>query len=408
MLTPDDDLFDLPSVPRVRKPSASSNSSAGAGRAAATDNTSKGTRKNKRSRWSDAAPDHASSQANSSSPANKIVPNASSPTKEDRAVSSRTRMDRSMSPPPKNGKRRGRPRKVVDDDDDDDDDEDEEMEPVRREESPKIPRKRPSNSAPKRSRSKQTSKARGASPEIRPVIKKSRAGASKVKKSKSTRLRSKPKEEVPVEEEEKEEEEYMEDRPPSPVGSASSLGDADSYRSNDSTPSGGGGNGSAGGATARGGRLTSRQRAMQGEKVELEYGKLNSPRHKKKSMKTDELTVDEERDLKRQHKARLRQMVNEKKSKAKRAATVDKVLRGVTSKRKKICAANEAAAAHAADRVINKGVPAGCVRFCSGPTGTIVSVPPGEQLPELLTTVSKAQYPRKCTRDPATGKRIYV
>ncbi len=157
----------------------------------------------------------------------------------------------------------------------------------------------------------------------------------------------------------------------------------------------------------KGVRLTSRQRAMQGEKIELE--RLESPKNKKKQASKDDWTPDEDSEIARQQRAHLRRMVAEKKNKEKRAATVDKVLRGVTSKRKKISAANEAVAARAGDRLLDRGVSKGHVRLCSGPSGSYVAVAPGESLPEGLDFGHvEVQYPRRCSIDPRTGKRVFT
>lgn len=158
-----------------------------------------------------------------------------------------------------------------------------------------------------------------------------------------------------------------------------------------------------------GSRLTMRQRALQGEKVELAYSRLESPKHKKKAPAVEDWTPDEEKELKKQQKARLRQMVHEKRNKEKRAATVDKVLRGVTSKRKKLTMANEVLAAKNGTRSTSSGVEQGFVRYLSGPGGAFVSVSNESALPlALCGGPRKAVYPRPCIRDPKTGKRIFT
>lgn len=153
-------------------------------------------------------------------------------------------------------------------------------------------------------------------------------------------------------------------------------------------------------------RLTSRQRAMQGESVELEFSKLDSPKSKKKKEPTEEWDHDEEMELKKQQKARLRQMIHEKRNKEKRAAMVDKVLRGVTSKRKKITMASEARAAKVGSRLIQNEVREGCIRFVSNVNGMSVSLPKDVNAPIHLEKSVKAVYPPACKRDPKTGKRI--
>lgn len=152
-------------------------------------------------------------------------------------------------------------------------------------------------------------------------------------------------------------------------------------------------------------RLTSRQRALQGEDIQLEYSKLESPKAKKKSDPTQEWE-DEEMELKKQQKARLRQMVHEKRNKEKRAAMVDKVLRGVTSKRKKFTMASEARAAQVGTRLTSNEMREGCLRFVSNHEGISVSLPKDVEVPRYLGNSIKAAYPPACKRDPKTGKRI--
>lgn len=163
-------------------------------------------------------------------------------------------------------------------------------------------------------------------------------------------------------------------------------------------------------------RLTSRQRAMQGEAVELEFTKLDSPKSKKKGL-TEEFDNDEENELKKQQKARLRQMIHEKRNKEKRAAMVDRVLRGVTSKRKKTTMASEAHAAQVGSRLSQNEAREGCLRILSSAEGSTVSLPKDVEEDSAymdsdevwyLQQASKAKYPPKCKRDPKTGKRIFA
>lgn len=154
-------------------------------------------------------------------------------------------------------------------------------------------------------------------------------------------------------------------------------------------------------------RLTSRQRALQGEAVELEYTKLESPKVKKKQL-NEEYDQDDEMELKKQQKARLRQMISEKRNKEKRAAMVDRVLRGVTSKRKKTTMASEAHVAEVGTRLTTNEAREGCLRFTSNREGTTVSLPEDATAPIHLLVSGKAQYPPACTRDPKTGKRIFA
>lgn len=379
MLSPDEELLDLPSVPRVRRASGAAPSG---GKTAARGRS----RAPRGSRWSDAKPAQSSTTS-----------------------SSAQRMSRSVSPevapsPPvrKVPKRRGRARKVVDDDDDENDMDYVEP-PVEESVSPPPPPQSKSVSpvVEKRGRGKGRGKRVG---KIEPAVVKTVTKKGRKPKGK----KGKRKEIVKKIEEEDEEDEFT---LPSPEDEElEDMDVVDSFDSSREHLSTGSGSGSGGTSTpGRGGRLTSRQRALNGEKVELEYGRLDSPKHKKKSGSKDDLTPDEEKELKKQQKARLRQMVNEKRNKEKRAATVDKVLRGVTSKRKKLSLANEAVAARADNRLINKGVPVGCIRITSGPTGTIVAVHPGEALPPALSTGrTVSHYPPPCSRDPRTGKRIFA
>jgi PAPA-1-like conserved region len=153
-------------------------------------------------------------------------------------------------------------------------------------------------------------------------------------------------------------------------------------------------------------RLTMRQRAMQGEDTGNELAKLSSPVNRKRKV-PDELTKDEAMDINKQQRARLRNLVHEKRNKEKRAAMVDKVLRGVTSKRKKLSQANEALAAEVGSRLNNNEARAGFVRYVNGRAGSLVCVAPGDELPAALKYPSlSVRYPPRCERDPRTGKRI--
>jgi PAPA-1-like conserved region len=154
-------------------------------------------------------------------------------------------------------------------------------------------------------------------------------------------------------------------------------------------------------------RLTMRQRALQGEDIGTTLSKLSSPRKSKSRTTDEEMSKGEAMDIKRQQKARIRNLVHEKRNKERRAAMVDKVLRGVTSKRKKLSQVNEALAAEAGSRLNNKEARAGFVRYISGPKGSLVCVAPGDELPYVLSEPSKpVKYPSPCERDPKTGKRI--
>lgn len=155
-------------------------------------------------------------------------------------------------------------------------------------------------------------------------------------------------------------------------------------------------------------RLTRRQRAMQGENVKLEYTKLESPKAKKAAPPEEAWSNDEEAELKKQQRARLRQMIHEKRNKEKRAAMVDKVLRGVTSKRKKLTMASEERVAKVGTRLSKNEMRKGCIRFVSNPTGTSLSIPEEDDAPAYLQESLKAVYPKPCLRDPRTGKRIFT
>lgn len=155
-------------------------------------------------------------------------------------------------------------------------------------------------------------------------------------------------------------------------------------------------------------RLTRRQRAMQGENVKLEYTRLESPKSKKAAPPEEEWSNDEEAELKKQQRARLRQMIHEKRNKEKRAAMVDKVLRGVTSKRKKLTMATEERVAKVGTRLSRNEMREGCIRFVSNTNGMSISIPKEDDAPEYLQASIKAAYPPRCTRDPKTGKRIFA
>lgn len=150
-------------------------------------------------------------------------------------------------------------------------------------------------------------------------------------------------------------------------------------------------------------RLTARQRSLLGEDADEELVELDSS-DKRKGRDLEDWTKDEENEIKRQQKARLRNMVNEKRNREKRAAMVDKVLRGVTSKRKRISLAAETSS-HAANA--NAGPRPGFARYVSGKAGASISIPDSDAVPAVLAhRQGPVQYPPKCARDPRTGKRI--
>lgn len=457
MLSPDEEMLDLPSVPRVRRAAPAAAPAPGSAVAA------RGRQRPPRgSRWTDAKP----SAAASTSPAGPRQ--QSSPRS---AVGRRRSRSRSNSPAPtprKVAKRRVRARKFVNDDDDDDEEDADYMDsqandsssqpspsPLSSSKSVSPPSEkrttptglRSGKTASRRSAGKRAAAKQEAVPmeEDRParaVAASAKLKGKKVRKMKIKKIKpakepkktrkvkaeelvepEEPEEdledaeevpeeiEMPDEVEQPDEPEDM-DEPDYSNEDTDELKESESFDSSRSPGASSMGSGSVSGTpgpSGRGKRLTSRQRALNGEKVELEYGKLASPKHKKKTTPKDDWTPDEEKELKKQQKARLRQMVNDKRNKEKRAATVDKVLRGVTSKRKKISLANEAVAARADKRLTNKGVPEGCIRITSGLSGTIIAVHPGEALPPALATGRlTSNYPRACTRDPKTGKRIFT
>lgn len=433
MLSPDEELLDLPSVPRVRKTTAASSSNIDDGPDASRSASQQRTRKNRRrSRWSDAAPNELSVnhiQTVSKNPPveqelripklTSTTPQAGLMNPPSNADARSHRRRRSVSPQTVEDvepRKRNRARKVVNDDDDDDDEENEDNE--RDEFIPRDDREEENDlpghvsydeSGPRRKKRLGSSRhLKSPSTDIEHPnraerkSKKPRTERSpdhhsrkkqKVKRAKKARAhRSRNSKDDEMANKDSDSPEYMS---PSPL-----LSPELSSGSRDDSPV----EPTEGRKEVR---LTSRQRALQGEKIELEQ--LQSPKHKKKPSPKDDWTPDEDSEIARQQRAHLRRMVAEKKNKEKRAATVDKVLRGVTSKRKKISAANEAVAARAGDRLVNRGVLKGFVRLSSGPSGSYVAVAPGEPLPDGLNFGHvKVEYPRPCIIDPKTGKRIFT
>jgi hypothetical protein len=160
-----------------------------------------------------------------------------------------------------------------------------------------------------------------------------------------------------------------------------------------------------------GARLTVRQRALQGEDVDVSLAKLASPAklNMKAPLLDDDITNDESKEMRKQQKVRLRNMIHEKRNKEKRAAMVDKVLRGVTSKRKKLSLANEAYNAEVDSRLTRNEARKGCYRYTSKVGGAFLSIPEGADPPSSLAGGRQvSSYPPKCDRDPRTGKRILI
>lgn len=155
-------------------------------------------------------------------------------------------------------------------------------------------------------------------------------------------------------------------------------------------------------------RLTLRQRALQGEDLGANLEKLCSPKKRARKSSPDIWSKEEEDDLLKQQKARLRHMVSEKRNKEKRAAMVDKVLRGVTSKRKKLSLASEAHVAEVGSRLSRNDVREDCYRYASKPDGCYLSFPcEAVDIPAIFAGGRQvSRYPPKCDRDPKTGKRV--
>ncbi|KAJ8904536.1 hypothetical protein NDN08_001054 [Rhodosorus marinus] len=147
-------------------------------------------------------------------------------------------------------------------------------------------------------------------------------------------------------------------------------------------------------------RLTSRQRAIRdggtGQAVLLEDAEREDEEDQEKVL------AKEARDLKRQQQARLRRITHEKRKEEKRAATIEKVLRGVTGKRKKQNLEAVQAAVELEQKHMAK---ANSVRILSNQQDDVVAFPVGTELPPVLCQ-GKREYPPKLSRDPTTGKLI--
>mmetsp|Transcript_8762 Transcript_8762/g.12793 ORF Transcript_8762/g.12793 Transcript_8762/m.12793 type:complete len:145 (-) Transcript_8762:367-801(-) len=116
----------------------------------------------------------------------------------------------------------------------------------------------------------------------------------------------------------------------------------------------------------------------------------------------EKVLAKEARDLKRQQQARLRRITHEKRKEEKRAATIEKVLRGVTGKKKKH---NQEAVQAAVELEHKHMAKANSVRILSNKQNDVVAFPLGTELPPVLCQ-GKREYPPKLSRDPTTGKLI--
>mmetsp|Transcript_8761 Transcript_8761/g.12791 ORF Transcript_8761/g.12791 Transcript_8761/m.12791 type:complete len:145 (-) Transcript_8761:367-801(-) len=116
----------------------------------------------------------------------------------------------------------------------------------------------------------------------------------------------------------------------------------------------------------------------------------------------EKVLAKEARDLKRQQQARLRRITHEKRKEEKRAATIEKVLRGVTGKKKKH---NQEAVQAAVELEHKHMAKANSVRILSNKQNDLVAFPLGTELPPVLCQ-GKREYPPKLSRDPTTGKLI--
>lgn len=118
----------------------------------------------------------------------------------------------------------------------------------------------------------------------------------------------------------------------------------------------------------------------------------------------------EEATLRKEQVARLRRITHEKRRQEKRVATIERVLRGVTTKRKKAVQASEAAVADARETLAVNRPRRGAVRQLSTRGGgTTLSFVAGDPLPPLVVGgMPRRPPPAACTRDPKTGKRVFA
>ncbi|KAK1860455.1 hypothetical protein I4F81_003044 [Pyropia yezoensis] len=121
--------------------------------------------------------------------------------------------------------------------------------------------------------------------------------------------------------------------------------------------------------------------------------------------------IPQEATLRKEQVARLRRITHEKRRQEKRVATIERVLRGVTTKRKKAVQASEAAVADARETLAVNRPRRGAVRHLSSRSGggTTLSFVAGDPLPPLVAGgLPRRPPPPACTRDPKTGKRVFA
>ena len=126
-------------------------------------------------------------------------------------------------------------------------------------------------------------------------------------------------------------------------------------------------------------------------------------KHGNKKRKSDEENETEES---RAEKRRLRVMVNEKKNRAKRAAVVDRVLRGSMTKKKKMESNEKSMAEVVKDRLKENKIRSDCARIVSKGDQVVISFTDVDKVPPILREKCVAKYPPRYERDPRTGKRI--
>lgn len=374
-----DDVMKLPRVPRVRR-NATAKSEASAGTYDRDDNA-KGRRSERKT--------SSNTKRGEENGGGRVHKRRKGMYEEEEEEEEEEEMSVEVETRSRRGGRRGmQSRKIVeeeDDDEEDEEDEEEEEEKEREEQEEQEEQEDDEEKEDEEDEDDEEEDMEGESEAGSPMSGKGKGGKKGKSDSGDSLASAKDDEEDEVDEEEEEEDE--EDDP------SNSDNMDDSEQRSGSKPE----------------RLTRRQRALQGEDVQLEYTKLESPpRSKKTPQPEEEWSNDEEAELKKQQRARLRQMIHEKRNKEKRAAMVDKVLRGVTSKRKKLTLASEERVAQVGTRLRENGMREGCLRFVSNREGVSVSVPGGCEVPFYLGENAKAMYPKACKRDPRTGKRVFL
>lgn len=169
---------------------------------------------------------------------------------------------------------------------------------------------------------------------------------------------------------------------------------------------GGDGGGGGGGSSSRGGSLPP---ASSSARQSRRSGSVGSA-----TTRGDDADGDgdaEEATLRKEQVARLRRITHEKRRQEKRVATIERVLRGVTTKRKKAVQASEAAVADARETLAVNRPRRGAVRHLSSRSGggTTLSFVAGDPLPPLVAGgLPRRPPPPACTRDPKTGKRVFA